>query len=266
MKKGFTLAEIMIVLTVIAVLTAILLPSAQNAMPNEKVMKFKKGHNALYQAINELVTSDKYYLNGDLGTKINGDEVHQNEKANYKYFCETLADVMSVKYVNCSDSEFVGSFVFLVSSVCPASNLSDIYNNCNGLNITNESIISEQNYMDRTCKSAPFKNNFLAKQIIDNNNIWYWDNAPKLTFGFLDLTLAHRTFSPPKQNPAIFHDSNGNDILYKVICMDIDGVPDNATTNDCVNECPFGYGVRADGKILNGARADEWLNKTIQEK
>ena len=38
MKKGFTLAEIMIVLTVIAVLTAILLPSAKNAIPNEKVM------------------------------------------------------------------------------------------------------------------------------------------------------------------------------------------------------------------------------------
>ena len=60
MKKAFTLAEIMIVLTVIAVITAILLPSARNAMPNEKVMKFKKGHNTLYSAISELVNLDKY--------------------------------------------------------------------------------------------------------------------------------------------------------------------------------------------------------------
>ena len=59
MKKGFTLAEILIVLSVIAIITAILLPSARNAMPNEDIMKFKKAHNTLYTAIRELVTSDK---------------------------------------------------------------------------------------------------------------------------------------------------------------------------------------------------------------
>ena len=30
------------------------------------------------------------------------------------------------------------------------------------------------------------------------------------------------------------------------------------------NECPFGYGVRANGKVLFGARVEEWLNKSIQ--
>ena len=59
MKKGFTLAEIMIVLQVIAVLTVILLPSARNVMPNKDVMKFKKAHNTLYTAISELVNSDR---------------------------------------------------------------------------------------------------------------------------------------------------------------------------------------------------------------
>jgi len=40
--------------------------------------------------------------------------------------------------------------------------------------------------------------------------------------------------------------------------MDIDGVNRG--------EDPFGYGVRVDGLIVNGARADEWLNKSIQNK
>mgnify|MGYP006916097546 CR=1 FL=1 len=56
----------------------------------------------------------------------------------------------------------------------------------------------------------------------------------------------------------------GLDSIYKIFCVDIDGIPDNVTKTDCVNECPFGYGIRADGKIMNGKRADEWLEKDIQ--
>ena len=31
-------------------------------------------------------------------------------------------------------------------------------------------------------------------------------------------------------------------------------------------EDPFGYGIRVDGKILNGARADEWLERDVNEE
>ena len=61
-------------------------------------------------------------------------------------------------------------------------------------------------------------------------------------------------------------DSRGFVRVYKNFCIDIDGIPANATRYDCVNECPFGYGIRYDGKILNGLRAEEWLEKTIQDK
>ena len=60
-SRGFTLAEVMMVLTVIGVLTAILLPVARQSMPDENLMKFKKAHNILGTVIRELVTSDKYY-------------------------------------------------------------------------------------------------------------------------------------------------------------------------------------------------------------
>ncbi len=65
--QAFTLAEILIVLVIIGVLTMILLPVAFQSSPNEDVMRFKKGYNTLLTATRELVSSDRYYQNGDLG-------------------------------------------------------------------------------------------------------------------------------------------------------------------------------------------------------
>ena len=105
MKKGFTLAEIMIVLAVIGVLTAILLPVAINSTPNENVMKFKKGHNVLLSAIRELVNSDKYYLDGDLGRKPDGSYVISSS-----YFCDTLAEL-----INTQEKNFPTTFIETLS-------------------------------------------------------------------------------------------------------------------------------------------------------
>ena len=101
-QKAFTLAEIMIVLSVIGVLTAILLPSAWHSAPNENVMKFKKAHNTLYRVINELVTSDKYFKDGDLGIRSGGTQL--SLKAHKKYLCEVFADVLSIKEAVCSQA------------------------------------------------------------------------------------------------------------------------------------------------------------------
>ena len=49
--KAFTLAEIMIVLVVIGILTAILLPAGFQSAPNENIMKFKKANTTLYRVI-----------------------------------------------------------------------------------------------------------------------------------------------------------------------------------------------------------------------
>ena len=72
MKKSFTLPEITVVLVVVGILAAILLPMSKNIIPNANLIKFHKAHTALYNAISELTTSDKYYLGGDLGIKADG--------------------------------------------------------------------------------------------------------------------------------------------------------------------------------------------------
>ena len=48
--------------------------------------------------------------------------------------------------------------------------------------------------------------------------------------------------------------------------MHIDGIPKDAIMWRCINECPFGYGIRVDGHIITGKKADEWLAKDFQGK
>ena len=67
-----------------------------------------------------------------------------------------------------------------------------------------------------------------------------------------------RTFSD-----GLVIDEHGFDASYKAVCIDVDGIPKAATSDNCVNECPFGYGIRYDGKIIAGARAQEWIAKEI---
>jgi len=260
MKKGFTLAEIMIVLSVIAVLTAILLPAARNAMPNENVLKFKKGHNTLLTTISELVNSDKYYLNGDLGTKINGDILHNNKEEYHSYFMSTFADVLSLKFYSPKVGKLNGpSWFCLLPKTYTSSATSDIINyyTINKMEIPIERFNTVKQGLNTSCNKSPSSE---AKQVITQDGIWYWDPYPDFTFGFTEKNdgtgrmLMHIT------------DKNGSYPAYKIFCMDIDGVPDNATTDDCINECPFAYGINVEGKIFTSSRADEWLNKSIQEK
>ena len=257
MKKAFTLAEVMIVLAVIGILTAILLPVAHNATPNENILKFKKAHNTLYIAIRELVTSDKYYLNGDLGIKANGTLINALPE-NYTYFCSTISDVLNAKESNCNveDSETT------VGSILLGDNAAiELSSNGATIPLTQEKILESKKYLDFRCMRDSV---VIGNEIILENNIVFLQTRPYLTFGARLNNLKRILSSPLEQS--VFQDENGLDIAYKIFCIDIDGIPENATRDDCVNECPFGYGIRADGKILNGIRVEQWLKKSIQEK
>lgn len=268
MKKAFTLAEIMIVITIIGVLTGILMPVAFNSRPDEKVMKFKKANATLAKVITELVTSDKYYTDGDLGRYKNGNYV-----TDYKYFCNSFADVISVKSSNCEEN-------------------ARYFAEVNGMHNVKVTKVKEK--VDGFCKTvAPI----LGKQIIAQDGIAYFETTPGYTFAGIhanqtvqgenidlidnivseehkdvygdDLkgkySFMYATWDGVAETPEHINTPDSNYLyLAKVFCIDIDGTPDNATSEDCINECPFGYGIRVDGKILAGARADEWLAKSMQ--
>ena len=246
MKKGFTLSEIMIALVVIGVITSILLPVAFNNVPNENVMKFKKGNATLAKVVNELVTSGEYYKEGDLGVKADGSLVDSST-----YFCKTFAEFVTIKNLNCSsnntNAEIMGIEQFATDGY------------------TNYPIENFKRNVDTKCKENAQK---IGAEIITNDNVIYYQTAPNIHFGIYwdESWKIGRNESELPLSPAIhvrlfggFHSTKeGFDRIYKIFCMDVDGINQG--------EEPFGYGIRADGKIVSGARADEWLEKSIQDK
>ena len=257
--NAFTLAEVMIVLIVIGTLAAVMLPAAQRSMPNDNIMKFKKAHETLYATINELITSDKYYLAGDLGVKPNGDLIDGTHDGDYSYFCNTLADVLNPKNVNCLDNGTGPDW----------------------LDTTGGRSDHAKSFADTGCRD--FTGN---AEIVTSDGASFYQINPKITLGISIYNQKLNSDNPEhmadiqcdgsngvpvadcqnwvetvgKKTRAFgeYVDASGFSSMYKIFCMDIDGIGEG--------EAPFGYGIRGDGKILNGARAEEWLAKSIQEK
>ena len=254
-NKAFTLAEVLIVVTVIGVLTAILMPIAFNTAPDENVLKFKKMNATLGTVIRELVSSEKYFKDGDLGIKADGTQLKtQEDVANYssnrKYFCKAFSDVLSTKSVDCRDFNTGASTYILLSNgkydsdTTPASPYA----------ITTAGVASSKQQLDNECASIE---STVAAEIVTSDDISIYQTKSRYTFGstMKPENGGKRIFAPPKTK-ATFYDQNGMDIAYKILCIDIDEMNSG--------EAPFGYGIRADGKILTGARADEWIEKAVQ--
>ncbi len=243
-KRGFTLAEVMIVLTVIGVLTAILLPVARQSMPDENLMKFKKAHNTLGTVIRELVTSDKYYSEGDLGKKANGDFVDSA-----KYLCETIGDVLNVKKLDCTETS-QGNFMSACSGVPEC-----VYRTDDDLRST----------VDAACH---LNETAIDKHIILQDGVIIYEPASKFHFGGMKADLMPSSTYTSGEDGRLLNSVDHNNFyrFYKFICIDIDGIPSGATHSNCINECPFGYGLRIDGKLLVGKRALEWLEKDVNEE
>ena len=247
MKKiAFTLAEVLITLTVIGVITAVIVPVAIHSKPDENVLKFKKGHNTLYQTISTLINSDKYYSNGDLGISATGELLNSenyttitNEQRDriIKYYCNSFADVVTTKKKNCT-----------TESSCTGSHIQQGHNYN----------MSRSNVADFYCKACAAT---VGEEIVTPDGIVYYESRPYITFGYSYTNGAGRLFGGYSSK-----DENGFDGNYKVVCMDIDGIPNGGSNNcdDIKDICPFGYGVRADGKIEAGKRALEWLDKSLQ--
>ena len=243
--KAFTLAEIMIVLVIIGVLSAILLPVAIHSVPDENIMKFKKGNNTLGVVIRELVNSDQYYLNGNLdykpdGTRIlssfsNGEGETTSDESLIKYFCTSFADILTTKKVDCKTTVTGGDDRFTFVAI--RSELTETWQN---------TMEEGKELFDTKCAEAASK---VGVEIETTDGIYWYQANPAATFG-----IYWNTF-----NSFLFRnkDKNGNFGYYKIFCMDVDGVDKG--------EAPFGYGIRVDGKILTGARADEWLKKSVQK-
>jgi len=222
--RAFTLAEVMIVLAIIGILVAILLPTAQNLTPDEDLLKFKKANTSLTTAIREMVNSNKYYYDGDLGLDKEGNKITEP-----KYFCSVLSDILTTKKVSCSDSNLGYNSTAL-------ANLPNIETDeIDGVKI--------YEYIDCMCKQHTES----GEEITLNDNTIIYTINPYYHFGSL-------TESGSPTEKRLFNLCS-NEKRYKFICMDIDQLNQG--------EDPFGYAIRADGKIIYGAKASAWIKKAI---
>ena len=244
---GFTLAEIMIALVVIGVITSILLPVAFNNVPNENIMKFKKGNATLAKVINELATSGEYYKDGDLGIKPDGTLIDGTHDGDYAYLCKTFADILNTSNVNCSTS--IEGERYYYDFLDLGTDFKQYENNPQGWTIIDKCDLS--NYIcwfDSGCHFSLTKTQIIKT----SDNIIFYQANNMYPFG-----AKHPEFADTRLFTDYKNEVNQSRV-YKYICMDVDGIDKG--------EKPFGYGLRVDGKIILGARAQEWLEKSIQEK
>lgn len=95
-KRGFTLAELMIVLTILGVVAAILTPLAFNAAPDENKLRFKKAYYTLQRNTDAVMNSD-IYPEGDMSKVTNP----------AKTFCYAFSDMLNTMYDNCEASSTI---------------------------------------------------------------------------------------------------------------------------------------------------------------
>ncbi len=193
LRKGFTLAEIMVALVVIGIITSIILPVAYNNLPSEKVMKFKKGNATLAKVINELVMSGEYYMAGDLGTDNNGSGVSAT------YFCETFSDLVTTKRINCLNTDN-GDYkigMYRLEGM--------------GSETLSDKKTSALKYVDSMCKQyhPKDKNNKETFEIITSDNVKFYTINPATTFSTKAPNASYDMFSPCLQT-------------YKIMCMQVD--------------------------------------------
>lgn len=240
-KNAFTLAEVMITMTIVGVLSAILVPIAFHSSPNENVVKFKKGNDTLFKVISELVSNEKYYTNGDLGVKANGDNVSETD-----YFCHSFSDILTTKQVLCSSA----------TPATPSDSNTDVIKESNF-----DDYETFQEEFDKQCKE---KESSIDNKIQTIDKIYYYELNPQDPFGAIADPKIGFNNSFNNQYYEVWNHKSASDnnnfksgfyFTYKPFCMDIDEINNG--------EDPFGYGIRVDGKIVLGKKATEWNEKPI---
>ncbi len=253
-KHAFTLAEVLITLTVIGIITAVIIPVAIHSKPDKNLIKFKKGNITLYQVISTLVNSDKYYLDGDMKYRYDGVKLLGSNIEHVTYFYKAFSDVVSTKHVNCYENGMQHNDGNLAKFMYDE--------NCKPL-------IDYSSSASESCKANAINSKEKDNLIVTTDGITFYDMEPNLTFNNLDAWyLDGCNNQDGSVSSGCIPDSLecfGTTRIGKIFCMDIDGIPEKGSKNcdDIKDICPFAYIIRHDGRILPDYRTQQWIEKSI---
>lgn len=256
-KKAFTLAELMLVFTVIGILTAILVPGLFLASPDKDELKAKKAYNTITRAVQTLLNSDPYVETGNLDASsyISG-TTDDNKKARNSFFCSNLTNVLSVSNANCSfdwvNNAFTSNYVW-----CPHS-----YATSDSVEMTSGASSS------RVALCASKSGNDIDYPTLANNI----DTACNNYYTSLTGTTGRNTqynFKTPDgviwgiqlQNFSNNQIANVNNVNIKVF----HGVVCFSTDNLKKQEHMYGLGIRQDGVILAGTKLANLLENEDED-
>ena len=234
-KKGFTLAELMIVLAVLAVIAAVLMPTVFNSMPDENKLPFTKGYYTLKRTIDQMVNSDNYsQTKGEFGKVLADGETEYPYKADGDdkgelYFCIQFSEMLNSTSTQCTTFK-------------NTTGLNT--NNFDTIDISGESAAEDGtitlSQLDQKCSGFPAKD--LSDVNVATQDGVYW-SVPKESF------TGSGSDAQVKNLEGVYSKIPS---YYAVICMDVDGHG---------GEDAFAFGIRRDGKVIAGARAKTWLKE-----
>lgn len=69
-KKGFTLSEVMIAMTVLGVLAAILVPTVMKTMPSANNVMFKKAYSSVEKSVSNMISDEANYPSGAIWNNV----------------------------------------------------------------------------------------------------------------------------------------------------------------------------------------------------
>ncbi len=243
-KRAFTLAEVMIVFTVIGILTAILVPSLFASSPDQQKLRARKAYNTLSRAVENLTNSSPYDTNGGLlvSTGFTTDQDDRN-----RFFCNNLAEALNVKSANCiKDSANDG----ITNTTCSTSS---------GDNTTCTAFTTDTSrkylLLTKTTSSSGDVADYTTLQTAFDTacESAYFTKAGTYNLATADGVLWGIQLTD-FSNPSILTlNSIDTSSFYNLICIDVD----NQGSSDYV----YGAGIRKDGKIVVGAKLQEIVSE-----
>ena len=117
LKKGFTIAEMLVCFTVIGILASLLIPSIIYNKPNKNMAMVRKAYQITERAVSEMIMDDEMFpAEGDAATGIAYYDASANriQKDTGKFFCQQFAQKLNVNgdiHCNNADGEDGGYYL-----------------------------------------------------------------------------------------------------------------------------------------------------------